>query len=197
MPSVATRGRRPAPARARREAREHGVRRRVAAREEDGSRAFSALERREDGFAAFSRRRADPRVHVVGAVVEGCQRPIGGATSPSCEDASIPASAWTAAVAGAQVDASRVRLRQGAAAPRRPRRCQAAAGGAPATAAAAPAEQLVTTHAFDRIIDSNQFSVCCKMLVGACKMAGFLLASINTLERSAVSGSTGTRLFAL
>ena len=56
----------------RREAREHGVRRRVAAREEDGSRAFSALEGREHGFAAFSRRRADPRVHVVGAVVKGC-----------------------------------------------------------------------------------------------------------------------------
>ena len=63
----------PVLARARREAREHGVRRRVAAREEDGSRAFSALERREHGFAALPRRRADPRVHVVGAVVEGCR----------------------------------------------------------------------------------------------------------------------------
>ncbi len=70
MPSVATRGVRPF-SRAR-EAREHGVRRRVAAREEDGSCAFSALERREHGFAALPRRRADPRVHVVGAVVEGC-----------------------------------------------------------------------------------------------------------------------------
>ena len=62
----------PVLARARREAREHGVRRRVAAREEDGLRAFSTLESREHGFAALPRRRADPRVHVVGAVVEGC-----------------------------------------------------------------------------------------------------------------------------